>query len=179
VYDKICKTLQDTMNLFTRRQDKALDEKYSHWLHRAGAFLLLDSDINESYLLSLICSYSALRMFSVYTIEVGVSVWSWVMSCNPVLTPEILARLIGMWEITAIKRLGVYQADQSVGPFFGKLTYAPSKELDQVQDPSASHMVWIEFLHERLHCLRHGEKNVIDLLVQFICVFHTYMDKFR
>lgn len=101
------------------------------------------------------------------------------MSCNHALTPKILARLIGMWEITAIKRLGVYEADTSVGPFFGKLTYAPSKELDMGVDPSAAHMVWIEFLHERLGCLKHGEKNVVDLLVQFVCVFHTYMDKFR
>jgi hypothetical protein len=101
------------------------------------------------------------------------------MSCNPALTPKILSRLIGMWEITAIKRVGVYQADTSVGPFFGKLTYAPSRELDCGVDSSAAHMVWIEFLHERLMCLRHGEKNVIDLLVQFVCVFHTHMNKFR
>lgn len=101
------------------------------------------------------------------------------MSCNPSLGLDVLSRLIGMWEITAIKRLGVYQSDEAVGPFFGKLTYSPYKPPSSEKDPSAAHLVWIDFLHERLLCLKHTDKNVIDLLVQFVCVFHTHMGKFR
>lgn len=59
------------------------------------------------------------------------------------------------------------------------MEYSPSSYSDNATDPAAAHKIWIDFLHERLHVLKYSEKDVINLLIQFISVFHTHMEKVR
>ncbi|KAJ3226573.1 phosphatidylinositol-4- kinase [Clydaea vesicula] len=151
-------------------------EEYSGCLHRAGAVLLLEQ-MDDPELLSLICNTNVLTRFNIPLIETSVSVWSWVMSSDPSVAPKLFAKLIGLWEFSAIKRLGLYEKNSEVGPFYSKFTYSPSVTPSDEDDPSLGHLVWIEFLHERLLVLEHGEKGVVDLLVQLVSVFHSHMDK--
>ncbi|KAJ3397366.1 phosphatidylinositol-4- kinase [Lobulomyces angularis] len=153
-------------------------EEYSGCLHRAGAVLLLEQ-MDDPELLSLICNTNVLTRFNIPLIETSVSVWSWVMSSDPSVAPKLFAKLIGLWEFSAIKRLGLYEKNSEVGPFYSKFTYSPSVTPSDEDDPSLGHLVWIEFLHERLLVLKHGEKGVVDLLVQLVSVFHSHMDKIR
>lgn len=147
---------------------------YSDALHRAGAFILLHPTINPTPLLALICTPTD---FSIHSVESSVSVWSWVMSGNPKLGLSILSRLIRVWEVSALRRVGLYAPHTPSTPFSSKLTYAPSLVPSNERHACAAHMVWLEFLHERLLVLENSDKGVIDLLLQLVCVWHMHMSK--
>lgn len=97
-------------------------ESYSKVMHRAGALLLAKTEVNISFLLSLLAfiyckvdeelisliAYAPTIWLTIPTIEIAVSVWSWIMSSRPAIAPNILSRLIGVFECSAIQRQGAY-----------------------------------------------------------------------
>ncbi|PIN22119.1 Phosphatidylinositol 4-kinase [Handroanthus impetiginosus] len=143
---------------------------------QATALLLsnLDSDSKAdihsfSQLLRLLCWCPA-YITTPDAVEVGVYIWTWLVSAAPQLGSLVLAELVDAWLWTIDMKRGLFASDMrcsgpaaKLRPHLAPGEPEPQTEKDPVEQIMA-HRLWLGFFVDRFEVVRHGSIEQLLLL---------------
>ncbi|XP_051136769.1 phosphatidylinositol 4-kinase alpha 1-like [Andrographis paniculata] len=172
---KFVKLLQKFIN--TAEKGEKLDKSsFRETCSQATALLLsnLDSDSNlnlESFsqLLRLLCWCPA-YITTLDAVEIGVYIWTWLVSAAPKLGSLILAELVDAWLWTIDTKKGLFASDiryagpsAKLRPHLTPGEPEPEPEKDPVEQIMA-HRLWLGFFIDRFEVVRHDSIEQLLLL---------------
>ncbi|KAL4761682.1 1-phosphatidylinositol 4-kinase STT4 [Aspergillus foveolatus] len=142
-------------------------------MQRAAALLCGSNAVNAviaHYLVSL-----PFQIFSKESIEIGVSLWLGVMYENPKLEPTILFEVVQQWEITILRRQGLFDPSFShVDPMYAKIELLPTNKDSMLQQQQfaqnilAPHLQIIQLFESHFNAVRLGNAQTQHLFSRFI-----------
>ncbi|KAI9253575.1 hypothetical protein BY458DRAFT_535835 [Sporodiniella umbellata] len=142
-------------------------------MHRSAAYVIAIPKLNMDivrYLVRL-----PVYIFTSQSIEVGTTVWNWMIVERPEIETKLMIEMANMWSWTQTQRKGLFSPSLNAKhPFSSKMTYAPSDKA--IRDTNlrnafillSPHSTWIKFLSNRFYVIRHKSKHLVYLLVSLL-----------
>ncbi|OAA53761.1 phosphatidylinositol 4-kinase [Niveomyces insectorum RCEF 264] len=149
---------------------------------RRAASLLCRSQGDQSAIAQFLVSIP-FAMFTKASIQLGISLWLGVMNENPRMEPRIFYAVLQQWELSAQRRLGLFNtAITDPDPFFVKMEFAPSdsaamaKQQQHVHDLLSPHTRLLQFLQSHFNATRLGS---VDIQKGFLRMLDITLDAVR
>ncbi|ORX46095.1 hypothetical protein DM01DRAFT_1339741 [Hesseltinella vesiculosa] len=166
---KVLEQLVDDIN--NKRQVPV--SRLTNSLHRAAGFILLQPDVHPDLIRYLV--RIPVLLFTPESLELGTSVWNWVLVERPEVENRLMVEMLTMWSWAQKHRKGLFSpALNAKHPFEAKMTYAPSDMA--IRDSNvrvatflfSPHNTWIKFLSSRFYAIRHRSKHLVNMFMRLL-----------
>ncbi|CAO3596291.1 unnamed protein product [Absidia cylindrospora] len=142
-------------------------------LHRAAGFTLALPHVRPDLIRYLV--RIPVLLFTPESLELGTSVWNWILVERPEVENRLMVEMLGMWSWAQRHRKGLFSPVLNAKhPFVSKMTYAPSDKAirdNNVRVASflfSPHVTWIKFLSSRFYAIRHRSKHLVNMFIRLL-----------
>ncbi|KAI8097412.1 uncharacterized protein BX664DRAFT_326316 [Halteromyces radiatus] len=148
-------------------------ERLNSTLHRAAGFTIALPHVHPDLIRYLV--RIPVLLFTPESLELGTSVWTWILVERPEIENRLMVEMLGMWSWAQRHRKGLFSPVLNVKhPFVSKMTYAPSDKA--IRDNTirvasflfSPHVTWIKFLSSRFYAIRHRSKHLVNMFIRLL-----------
>ncbi|KAI8067784.1 hypothetical protein BC940DRAFT_340507 [Gongronella butleri] len=164
--------LQKLVDDIKHKRDVSV-ERMTSSLHRAAGFILMLPDVHPDLIRYLV--RIPVLMFTPESLELGTTVWNWVIVERPQVENRLMVEMLTMWAWAQKNRKGLFSPVLNTKhPFEAKMTYAPSDMA--IRDSNvrvatflfSPHITWIKFLSSRFYAIRHRSKHLVNMFARLL-----------
>ncbi|KAG0179232.1 phosphatidylinositol-4- kinase [Apophysomyces sp. BC1034] len=156
-----------------RQKRKVSVERLHRTLHRAAGFIIALPKVNPDLVHYLV--RIPVYLFTPESLDIGTSVWNWVLVERPETEKRLMVEMLGMWNWAQKHRKGLFSPILNVKhPFVSKMTYVPSDKAIRDNNQKAAvflyspHVTWTKFLSSRFYAIRHRSKHLVNMFVRLL-----------
>ncbi|KAI8636242.1 hypothetical protein BD408DRAFT_487034 [Parasitella parasitica] len=148
-------------------------ERLYRVMHRSAGFAVALPAINVDIIRHLV--HIPVLMFTPESLEIGTTVWNWILVESPKVENKLMIEMMGMWGWAQRHRKGLFSPlINAKHPFVSKMTYTPSdKAISDSNHRIATflftpHITWIKFLSCRFYAIRHRSKHLVNMFIRLL-----------
>ncbi|CEP08014.1 hypothetical protein [Parasitella parasitica] len=148
-------------------------ERLYRVMHRSAGYVIALPKIHADIIRHLV--HIPVLMFTPESLEIGTTVWNWMLVERPKIENKLMVEMMGMWGWAQRHRKGLFSPLLNVKhPFVSKMTYTPSDKATRDSNHRIAnflftpHITWIKFLSSRFYAIRHRSKHLVNMFIRLL-----------
>jgi hypothetical protein len=125
--------------------------EFNDHMYRAAAYIIYQQTPSDDLIHFI--SWAPALLFTPYSLQTGVNIWSWFITARPELSSQLMTEISEAWSWTILQRMGLFtNSTRGPGPTATRCWEGSCMENMRPgpnYDYDEPHAIWIEFLSER------------------------------